>query len=149
MTNCRAELLVKQVLLALVSARDSPFRMLLEALRPTEQRKVLFTVLKIFSQDYLNRLGDCDSESSRPLISATAAAISSITGSNEGLRSHLVEWLTNSSGAGLGEGVGIRRVVLAVVSQDKDSIVAVLEKSISQFGDQLYIKHSPTLQQEG
>jgi telomere length regulation protein len=38
---------------------------------------------------------------------------------------------------------------MAVVSQQKDDIVAVLEKSLSQFGDQLYIKHSPALQQEG
>lgn len=61
----------------------------------------------------------------------------------------MLEWLTGSSAAGLGEGVGIRRAVLAVVSQHRDDIVAVLEKSLSQFGDQLYIKHSPLLQQEG
>jgi telomere length regulation protein len=38
---------------------------------------------------------------------------------------------------------------MAVISQDRDDLVAVLEKSLSQFGDQLYIKHSPMLQQEG
>ncbi|KAM7217406.1 DNA replication checkpoint protein tel2 [Rhypophila decipiens] len=143
-----SELLVKSIFLALVPAIDTQFRVLLEALRPTEQRKVLFTVLRILSQDYLNRLGDSHKDTSKPVISSSASAISNIMGSNESLRSHLVEWLTSSSGAGLGEGIGIRRAVLAVVAQDKDSIVTVLEKSISQFGDQLYIKHSPILQQE-
>jgi telomere length regulation protein len=38
---------------------------------------------------------------------------------------------------------------MAVISQDRDDLVAVLEKSLSQFGDQLHIKHSPMLQQEG
>jgi telomere length regulation protein len=78
-----------------------------------------------------------------------AGALSGILGSEENGRRQLVEWLTGSSGAGLGEGVGIRRAVMAVISQDRDDLVAVLEKSMSQFGDQLYIKHSPMLQQEG
>lgn len=60
-----------------------------------------------------------------------------------------MEWLTGSSEAGLGEGVGIRRAAVAVVSQDREDLVTVFEKSLSQFGDQLYIKHSPMLQQEG
>ena len=146
-----SELLVKDVLLGLISAKEvesPPFRNLLEPLRQTEQRKTLYLVLKIFSQEYLNRLGTCDSEDHQPLISSVAGALNSIIGTNDSLRGHLVEWLTNSSGAGLGEGIAIRRAVLAVVSQDKDSIVTVLEKTINQFGDQLYIKHSPILQQE-
>ncbi|KAG7135670.1 hypothetical protein HYQ46_008872 [Verticillium longisporum] len=61
---------------------------------------------------------------------------------------HLVLWLTNSTGAGLGEAIGIRRAVVAVVGKDKECTSQVLEKSLSQFGDQLYIKHSPMLQQE-
>ena len=60
-----------------------------------------------------------------------------------------MEWLTSSSAAGVGEEVGIRRAVLAVVAQEKEDICTVVEKSINQFGDQLYIKHSPMLQQEG
>lgn len=130
-------------------ADPSKFGMLLSNLPPTEQRKVLFSILKLFSSKYLDRLGHCDSEESKPIVSAVAGAIKSIIGESTSLKNYLVEWLTSSSGAGLGEGVGIRRTVLAVVSQNRDDIVAVLEKSLSQFGDQLYIKHSPMLQQEG
>ena len=123
--------------------------MLLDGLPQTEQRKVLFSILKFFSSDYLNRLGRCEGDNSKPIVSAVAGALSSIVSGMSNGRKHLVEWLTNSSGAGIGEEVGIRRAVLAVVAQEKEGIVAVVEKSISQFGDQLYIKHSPMLQQEG
>ncbi|KAG7121153.1 DNA replication checkpoint protein tel2 like [Verticillium longisporum] len=67
---------------------------------------------------------------------------------NAWVMNHLVLWLTNSTGAGLGEAIGIRRAVVAVVGKDKECTSQVLEKSLSQFGDQLYIKHSPMLQQE-
>ena len=144
--------MIKDVLSKLVLTKGADprrFGLILSNLPQMEQRKVLFSVLKVFSEQHLNRLGRCDSEESKAPISAVAGALNLIVGSNESSRSHLPEWLTASSGAGLGESVGIRRAVLAVVSQDRDSIVAVLEKSINQFGDQLYIKHSPILQQEG
>ncbi|KAK3329775.1 telomere length regulation protein-domain-containing protein [Apodospora peruviana] len=147
----RGDLLVKHILLKLVLAKgvNSPrFGLLVHPPPPTEQRKVLFLVLKILSEDYLNGLGNCESDDGRALVSAVAGALNSIIGTHEGLRNHLVEWLTSSSGAGLGEGVAIRRAVITVVSQHKESIVSVLEKSIDQFGDQLYIRHSPILQQE-
>ncbi|KAK3393224.1 telomere length regulation protein-domain-containing protein [Podospora didyma] len=146
-----SDALVKDVLSRLVLTKGADpraFGLLLSNIPQMEQRKVLFSVLKIFSEQYLNRLGRCDSNESKAPISAVAGALNMIIGSSESGRSHLTEWLTASSEAGLGESVGIRRAVLAITSQDRDNIVAVLEKSINQFGDQLYIKHSPILQQE-
>lgn len=64
-------------------------------------------------------------------------------------KEHLISWLTGTSGAGLGDGIAIRRAAVVVLSKDKAAIETVLEKSLQQFGDQLYIKHTPTLQQEG
>jgi len=136
-------------LVVTLNADPAVFGTLLGHLPQTEQRRVLYSVLKIFSVEHLDRLGRCESEDSKPLISAVAGALNGIRGSNENATKHLVEWLTGSSGAGLGEGVGIRRAVLAAISQNKDDLVVVLEKSLAQFGDQLYIKHSPILQQEG
>ncbi|KAK4180776.1 telomere length regulation protein-domain-containing protein [Triangularia setosa] len=146
-----ADALIKHVLGELVlkkGADPSRFGLLLSNLPPTEQRKVLFSILKLFSSRYLDHLGHCDSADSKPIVAAVAEALRSIIGESGSLKNYLVEWLTSSSGAGLGEGVGIRRAVLAVVSQSRDAIVTVLEKSLCQFGDQLYIKHSPMLQQE-
>lgn len=115
----------------------------------TEHRKFLFCALKLFSTEHLGGLGRCESEESKLLVSAVSGALNSIIGTDEDGRRNLVEWLTGPSGAGLGEGVAIRRAVLAVISQHKDELVVVLEKSLGQFGDKLYIKHSPMLQQEG
>lgn len=64
-------------------------------------------------------------------------------------REVLINWCASSSGAGLGDGIGIRRAVVAALAQDRDAIIAVLEKSLAQFGDELYIKHSAILQQDG
>lgn len=122
---------------------------LLDHLPPTEQRKVLFWILKILSDDHLNRLGDCKSEDSSRLISAVAGTIKLVVHESQTRKAQIVEWLTSSSGAGVGDNVGIRRAVMAVVAQQKDDLIDVLEKLLKQFGDQLYIKHSPMLQQEG
>ncbi|KAK3939661.1 DNA replication checkpoint protein tel2 [Diplogelasinospora grovesii] len=137
-------------LLLTKGADPERFALLLDDLPVMEQRKVLSSILKLFSQEYLDRLGSCESEGSSTLISAVTGALNSVVGFSDARKGHLVEWLTNSSGAGLGEGIGIRRAVLAALFQftEKDYMTDVLEKSITQFGDQLYIKHSPTLQQE-
>ena len=68
---------------------------------------------------------------------------------NEARKSHIITWLTSSSGAGVGDGISIRRSVIVALAEDKNDIEMVLEKSLKQFGDQLYIKHTPTMQQEG
>ncbi|KAK3501148.1 telomere length regulation protein-domain-containing protein [Neurospora crassa] len=135
-------------LLIAQGADNERFGLLLGNVPRSEQRKVLFSVLKTFAEDYLDRQGTSDTEGSNKMISAVAGAISAITKNDPERITYLVEWLTGSSGAGLGDSVGIRRAVVAVVSQDRDSIVSVLEKSIAQIGDQLYIKHSPIVQQE-
>ena len=57
--------------------------------------------------------------------------------------------MIDEPGAGVGDGIGIRRAVVAVLAKDKEAITTVLEKSVNQFGDQLYIKHTAVLQQEG
>jgi len=126
-----------------------PFGALLDSMPQVEQRRVLATALKIFSHDHLDRLGRCDSNECKPMIAAVAGAIDSMVEAKESRINHLVEWSTGSSGAGLGDGIAIRRAAVAVLSRQRDAIARVLEKSVNQFGDQLYIKHAPMLQQEG
>jgi telomere length regulation protein len=83
------------------------------------------------------------------VVAGAAAYLKSIVSKNDIRRSHLISWLTSLSGAGVGEAIGIRRAALAVLSDSKYDMESVLEKSLQQFGDQLYIKHAPSLQQEG
>jgi telomere length regulation protein len=83
------------------------------------------------------------------LISGAAAYLNIIVLNDDARRAHLLSWLTSLSGAGTGDAVGVRRAAIAVFSNSKNEMESILEKSLQQFGDQLYIKHTPTLQQEG
>lgn len=111
-------------------------------------KKIMQILLDDLSQRFLNNLSLDDSRSNAT-VSAVAGIIDAVVAGDESRRTHLVHWCTTSSGAGLGDRVGIRRAVVAVLAEDKETITAVLEKSLSQFGDQLYIKHAAILQQEG
>lgn len=82
------------------------------------------------------------------VIAAVASIIDFIVSDDADRRQHLIGWCTLSSGAGLGATIGIRRAILAVLAKDKDNIVTVFEKSLNQFGDELYIRYAAILQQE-
>ncbi|KAK1985623.1 telomere length regulation protein [Colletotrichum cereale] len=113
-----------------------------------EQKRVIFAVLKYLSEAFLNKLDDAEALEPNATISAVAGIIEKMVSNDESRKIHLVSWLTSSTGAGLGDGVGIRRAVLAALAQDKECAAQVFEKSLYQFGDQLYIKHSPMMQQQ-
>lgn len=88
-------------------------------------------------------------KSDMDLVAASAGFLDHVIDSQEFCKNHLISWLSSSSGAGVGENIAIRRVVVATLSKVKYDIETVLEKILQQFGDQLYIKHAPILQQEG
>lgn len=123
---------------------DNHIRSVLNSLPHSEQRTTLFGLLKGLSELYLNGLDSPDKE----VVSAVAGVIKELIAGEPSHSSHAITWLTSATGAGLGDNVGIRRAVLAVLALDKDNIVAVFERSLNQFGDYLYIRHTPTLQQE-
>lgn len=116
--------------------------------QPQASKKVIYTLLEYLSQKFLNGL---ELEDTKPNenISAVAGIISTVVQTDPGRRTHLLNWCCSPSGAGLGDGIGIRRAVVAVLANDKETITSVFEKSLNQFGDQLYIKHTAILQQEG
>ena len=119
------------------------------SLANTEQRTLLFSILKIIADVYLNPLGGNNPSAHQTIISAAAGIIKLLVADDTKHLSSLVTWLTSANGAGLGDTIGIRRAVLTVISSDRDTMAAVFEKSLNQFGDYLYIRHTPILQQEG
>ncbi|KAF6811092.1 telomere length regulation protein [Colletotrichum sojae] len=149
--NCLVDVLMKQVIGDMLLGSDenrNAFIKLFGLFSQLEQKRIIFAVLKHLSEVFLNNLEDTDLNSNRT-ISAAAGVIERIVANDESRKTHLVSWLTSSTGAGLGDGIGIRRAVLAALARDRECMNLILEKSISQFGDQLYIKHSPILQQQG
>ncbi|RMJ15502.1 hypothetical protein CDV36_004784 [Fusarium kuroshium] len=110
--------------------------------QPRSSKKILHLVLQHISQKHL---GDTSSDEK---VSAAANLIRQLTLDDETRKNILIDWCASSSGAGLGDGIGIRRAVIAALSQDREAITTVLEKSLAQFGDELYIKHAAILQQD-
>lgn len=127
---------------------NNPIRIIFDSLPHSEQRSMLFSLLKALSELFLNRLGPSDAPSEGKVISAAAAVISGLVANEPKYASLLITWLTGATGAGLGDAIGIRRAVLAVVASNNASIITAFEQSLNQFGDFLYIRHTPILQQE-
>jgi telomere length regulation protein len=128
--------------------------MLLGSLPGFEQRNFIYSFLKLLSREYLSSIvtSKDDSrwwQSDADIVSAASGLINLVAAQGESRKSHLLTWLTSSSGAGIGDGIAIRRAVLAALASDKNSMETIADKSLRQFGDQLYIRHAPTMQQEG
>ncbi|KAI3322026.1 telomere length regulation protein-domain-containing protein [Xylariaceae sp. AK1471] len=146
-----AEIFVRELfnkLLLQDGADKEIFSKLVDAYPLPEQRKVLLVLLKLLSDLYLNSIENSEANEDYPAIWASVGILQLVVAKNDTQRNNLVAWLTSATGAGIGEGCGIRRAAVAALADHKESITTVLEKSLSQFGDQLYIKHTPVLQQE-
>ncbi|KAJ8127763.1 hypothetical protein O1611_g5876 [Lasiodiplodia mahajangana] len=146
-----AELLVQELLYKSLLQDDTDkeiFNKLVDSYPLSEQRKVLFLILKLLLDLRLASIDDSEASEEYPAIWAAVSILKSVVGNNDTQRSNLVAWLTSASGAGVGEGCSIRRAAVAALADDKDSISTVLERSLNLFSDKLYIKHTPVLQQE-
>ncbi|OTB03788.1 hypothetical protein M426DRAFT_321502 [Hypoxylon sp. CI-4A] len=126
------------------------FDKLLGNFPPLEQRRMLNSVLKILPDKYLSKVENDVDTLEKKYIPAVAGALKTAVGDDEARKQNVVDWLISGSGAGVGEGYGIRRAAVAVFAKDKEymTTILILEKSLAQFGDQLYIKHAPLLQQD-
>lgn len=128
--------------------QDQHIRSIFSITPHTQQRTILFSILKSLSNLYLNNADPFDTREGRQVISAAAGLVNALVGDEPNYASHLITWLTSATGAGLGDAIGIRRVVIAALATNQLNIVTVFEKSLNQFGDYLYVRHTPMLQQE-
>jgi telomere length regulation protein len=81
-------------------------------------------------------------------VSGAAALLEKILHDDD-FQSLLLEWLTSSTGGGVGEPIALRRAIMAVISQDELAFRELSEKLLQQFADKLWIKHTPIVRQEG
>ncbi|KAF4624096.1 hypothetical protein G7Y89_g14073 [Cudoniella acicularis] len=131
----------------------SHFIKLLDSLSNFEQRNMIFIIFQVISKYYISADITTEADSSwwksdaKP-ISGAVKLVKVLIAGEESRKTQVLAWLTSSSGAGVGEGIAIRRAVIAALAEDKSDIETVLEKSIQQIGDKLYINHTPTMQQE-
>jgi len=139
---------------ALQRSDSSKLDKLIGGLPLYDQKIFILSALQLISKDYLSSIVTSEANSNwwredATVVSAAAGLLSLVLCKEESRKAQIIAWLTGSSGAGVGDGIAIRRAVLATLSADKSDMEMILERSLHQFGDQLYIRHTPTMQQEG
>jgi telomere length regulation protein len=132
---------------------------LLDALQPHQQKLFLDHTFKLLSKtsSLLHLPADFDdSPSQTPAsIAAITSIISSLIGTSKTMQNHLTMWLSDPA-MNASESFNMRRAaVSALVHSSKsaasmleDPVQDLMEKTMKQFGHNLFIKHSPILQQE-
>lgn len=155
MANSLSDVLVQEILCSLMLQQEDWLRAeaLIASLKVSDQRIVIMAALSWLSKQHLHGHAQVDLhdwwKSDGPIVSAAAGFLVALMAEDKSRRQCIVTWLTSLSGAGAGEAIGIRRAAVAALSSHQEDLELVLEKSVGQFGDPLYIKHTPVLQQEG
>lgn len=129
------------------------FQRLLASLADFEQRNVVQAALKLIPREYLSSIVVSDDSdwwrSDMEAVSATATLINAILCDQYSRKATVISWLTSASGAGVGEGIAVRRATIAALGTKKADVEVIFDKSLKQFGDPLYIRHTSVMQQEG
>lgn len=143
--------IIEDIHINLSFARPSLLRNLwkvIEKLRVSDQQRFLQTTLSMLDSKFLqtNR-GDGDESAGKPskAIGGSAALLRDLASNNDRLQDALVEWLTDDRSGG---STKLRRAALAALQTDEDRMQRVMERNMQQFGDPLFIKHTPIVQQE-
>lgn len=146
------------------------YKALMAKLSAHEQKTLLYSIIRISSQHHLPMEGpsrDSGREGQGKAIGGVAALIRAIVGNVPTLQDDLVEWLVGVSADAVGQVHNAHRAVIAALSSIPsvyldsvlqylqllnhlpEQVTKALQKGLTLFGDKLYIKHTPTLHQEG
>ncbi|GFF55840.1 DNA replication checkpoint protein tel2 [Aspergillus udagawae] len=135
--------------LLLGSALPTHFDSFYDKLRPTEQLAFLESVFRDLQKKYFPvSISYLDfAKTSGQNVEGVAALCSIIISKSPHLMSQVSDWLAKGQ-AGSIYTVGLRRALLAALSDRKDIVQALLSKSLEQSGDKFYIRHAPMASQE-
>ncbi|MCJ1243053.1 telomere binding protein [Trapelia coarctata] len=117
-------------------------RQVMIGLSSHELKKVLYALIRVVSRKLHSIEGD------QQYIGGLAALVEDLISDKDGLQEALVDWLTDLSGESTGSDINTRRGVLAALSSRLNILKEIVQKALEQFGDKLYIKHTPVLHQE-
>lgn len=133
----------------------SKLHYLLSLLQSHDKRTYLTSLLRVLSRKHLISTVSSSEFDPKwwvedvPKISQIAGLLNDVIGSNEDFRDLAVDWLISPNGGGVGEPIGIRRALVCVLSKGEVVLKGLLEKSLGQFGDKIWIRHTPIMRQEG
>ena len=135
-----------------------------------EQKTLLYAIIRISSEQHLHpevTIQDSRPESQIAAVGGVAALIRAIVGDIPTLKDNLIEWLVGVSADAVSQVHNAHRAMIvalfSIPGECLDSALQcliplnrfpeqgtkALQKGLTLFGDKLYIKHTPTLHQEG
>jgi telomere length regulation protein len=132
---------------------------LLQNLQTHEQRQFLDQTFKVLSKQCLSLTSPPDFDDALTetpsTIAATSAIIVDLTAESEAMRAHLETWLSDPT-LNASESFSMRRAAVSAFTHAskgtanmlEDPVQDLMEKTMKRFGDNLFVKHSPILQQE-
>ncbi|KAK2813187.1 hypothetical protein FQN50_000865 [Emmonsiellopsis sp. PD_5] len=128
------------------------FGLLLDNLRRHDQISLFKSILHDLETKYLppipNEAGiSSDAPNKRKAIGGVSAIVAMIIQNRDIIKSQLSEWLVSGLEVNI-KGVDFRRALLASFENQQEILVEILRKALGLFGDNLYIKHTPTRGQE-
>ncbi|KAI2477859.1 telomere length regulation protein [Pyrenophora tritici-repentis] len=124
---------------------------LISQLKTFEQRKYMNSFVAFIAKKYFATEIVSKEDASIPpskTVSAAAALIHTLTKDNDVLREHLVSSLTRSTIPALDDALSARRSIVAALTKDEEKLHTLLEGIIKLFGDSVYVRHTPVIQQE-
>ncbi|CAI9625636.1 unnamed protein product [Alternaria burnsii] len=124
---------------------------LLSRMKTFEQRKYLNAIVVLVTKEHFsveNVRRDDASIAMSSTVSSAAALFYTLIKDNDVLKENLVSLLSRSTIPALDESLLSRRSALAALVKDDEKLHTLLENLIKTFGDSVYIRHTPVLQQE-
>ncbi|KAL9037304.1 MAG: hypothetical protein Q9214_005759 [Letrouitia sp. 1 TL-2023] len=147
-----ADILVEETYSHLVCGHSEELRRyerFFQNLNKLSKRTTVFSLLRILSKSVSSEKSLLQEEnrgSTASTLGATAALLASLGQNSRDFEDLLAEWISRD---GLSYDLGIQRAVIRALSQRDHLVKSVFETALSNFGDKLQIKHTPTTQQEG
>ncbi|EGE79073.1 hypothetical protein RJZ56_001016 [Blastomyces dermatitidis] len=143
---------IYDTLLLQENASPDRFGILLNNLRRHDQivlfKSILHDLEKRFLPAYPNALQrPLEDPSKCKTINGVSGVVATIVRGRDILKSQLSEWLVTGLEMNI-QGIDFRRALLASFGNQQEPILEILRRALEIFGDQLYIKHTPTRGQE-
>lgn len=138
----------------LITPTDESIRLqkIVTSLPVHDKRSYMLALLRVISTNLRSHIKHDDHDAwwkhDATRVSGAAALLEKFLLHDDDFQSLIQEWITSSTGGGIGEPIALRRAIMAVISKNELAFCELSEKLLQQFGDQLWIKHTPIVRQE-
>ncbi|PGH30488.1 telomere length regulation protein [[Emmonsia] crescens] len=143
---------IYDALLLQEDAAPDRFGIFLDNLRRHDQILIFKSILHDLERRFLHLFPSAvgsplDDPDKHKAIGGVSAIVATIVRDRDSLKLQLSEWLVTGLEINI-KGIDFRRALLASFGNHQEPILEILRRALEIFGDNLYIKHTPTRGQE-